>query len=133
MYNGAGKLAPLMKDDDMKNVITLTAALALLAGAAAAATSGTTVANGVSSGFTPAVTGYVSATVTSTASPRIALPTSSKTINALVCRARDASGNLVPRNLTVSGGDIVVATASGQASGTLAVGDQISCVVIYER
>jgi hypothetical protein len=123
-----------MKDTEM-NKLVLTAVLALTAGVASAATSGTTVSAAVNPylGTAPA-TGYVSATVTSTASPRIALPSTSKTINALTCVTRDGSGNQVPRAITVSSGDLVIASAGGgQVSGTLAVGDRVNCIISYER
>jgi len=117
----------------MNKLVMAVAAFSLLAGAATAATSGTTVAAAVNPYMTPPVTGYVSATVTSTASPRIALPTISKTINSLVCDVRDSAGRSVPRDIEVSGTDIVISTATGITSGTLAVGDTVKCIISYER
>lgn len=47
------------------------------------------------------------------------------------CTSRDTSGNAVPRKVTISGNVITVATATGQASGTLATGDVTKCDVKY--
>lgn len=119
----------------MKHIVKLSLALATVSGAAFAATSGTTVSAALNPYLgTAPVTGYVSGTVTSIQSPQIALPSTSKTINAYACEVRDASGNQVPRKLTISGSDLLVASADGgQVSGTLAVGDVVNCVISYER
>lgn len=119
----------------MKNVI-LTAVLALTAGTAAAATSGTTVTSGnASMGTVPAIS-YISATVTNVTAPvYIGLPiaTTTKTLLSHACVVRDTNFNVVPRNIQVSNTTDILIASSGQASGTLAVGDRVNCVLYYQR
>ena len=118
----------------MKSMIKLTTALALVAGVASAGTSNMTATTALSSYFSGGpVISAVSATATSTTAPvSVALPTS-KTVVEQTCVVRDSSGFNVPRKVTVSGSDIVVASATSMSSGTLAVGDVLNCTVYHQR
>lgn len=116
----------------MKNLITV-AALVAVAGFAHAATSGTTVTSANPNLFQPPAVAYVSATVTTVGAPVLAaLPSTTKTINSLVCNAHDSSRNRKNANVFVSGTDIAI-MSSGQDSSTIAIGDRVNCIVFYER
>lgn len=117
--------------------VALTAALAFVAASSFAASNNMTVSSTINPYISSApVFGTISATITSTTAPvAMALPIAptSKHILGFNCTARDTSHNAVPRNYQVSGSDIVVASATGQASGTVAVGDRVTCIVNYQR
>ena len=125
-----------MKDETMKNVLKLTAALALVAGVASAATSGTTVISSNTTVGVPPIMGFVSATVTNVTAPvYIALPpvAATKTVNSLVCTVHDTNWHAVPRNIRISNTTDILIANSSLASGTLAVGDRVNCTVHFER
>ncbi|TGT42777.1 hypothetical protein [Mesorhizobium sp. M8A.F.Ca.ET.165.01.1.1] len=117
----------------MKHVFKLASVMTLMGASAFAASSNVTATSKMNSIYTPPAIGYVSATIVSTTNPKVALPSSVKTLDAFTCTVRDSNGNMVPRDIDVVGTDLTIGTASGQASGTLAVGDRINCIVNYER
>jgi len=79
-------------------------------------------------------TGQLEATSTATGSFTVDAPVpGSKRVKTMVCETRDSNGNQVPRNVTISATTqvITVTNATGQTSGTLAVGDKLKCVFTY--
>lgn len=113
----------------------LALALTLVSGVAFAQTAQMTATSTANSLFVTSATGFISATIVSTTDTiGAALPTSSRTINAIVCALRDSNGNHKPAQITVSSTTSrVLVAASGQASSTLAVNDRLNCHISYER
>lgn len=126
LFKKKGKKGPKCK--------LLAAALTFVAASSFAASNSVTISSTLAPYKSSApVIGYISATTTSTTNVRLALPSSTKTLNSFVCQTRDTNGVANPRDYDISGTDIVVSTATGMASGTLAVGDRINCLVNFER
>lgn len=119
----------------MTKLKLVTLALVAAAGAAQAQTANTTATSSLNPYMIPPATGYISATLTSTTQPvAAALPSTSKAINSILCSLRDSSGNLKGAQVSVSSTtNRVIVANSGQASGTIAVGDRLNCFISYER